>query len=125
MFKRRKDMQADPQLKQIHPLGKSPVVTIQTPAMSKPLVLAESGAIVEYLIDSFGRDDTIQRCERFAPGCTPSVGAESESWLREHHYMHYVEGSLMPLHVVEAILSSQQLLFKLAVYRADKNTRHS
>lgn len=107
MFKRMKDMQADPQLKKIHPLGKSPVVTIETPTTPHPLVLAESGVIVEYLLDCFGKSDTIQRCERFPPGQTPSVGAESESWMREHYFMHYVEGSLMPLLVIEAILSSK------------------
>ncbi len=48
-------MLADPKLKKIHPLGKAPVVEIESPATSQPLVLAESGAIVEYLLDHCGK----------------------------------------------------------------------
>ncbi len=43
-----KTMLAPASLRQVHPLGKSPVVT------DGALTLAESGAIVEYLIDQYG-----------------------------------------------------------------------
>jgi glutathione S-transferase len=39
---------APPELKQVHPLGKSPVIT------DGELVLAESGAILEYLAETYG-----------------------------------------------------------------------
>ncbi|CAD6578230.1 MAG: hypothetical protein ASARMPRED_008650 [Alectoria sarmentosa] len=55
---KRQSMLAPPELKEIHPLGKSPLVTISTPSAA-PLVLAESSFIVEYIIDHFG--------PRFAP----------------------------------------------------------
>jgi hypothetical protein len=51
-YKRGSDKLAPPELKQVHPLGKSPVITIETPGRSEPLVLAESAAIVEYLCES-------------------------------------------------------------------------
>ena len=47
----KKTMLAPPELRQVHPLGKSPVITdsISTPSVT----VAESGAIVEYLIDQY------------------------------------------------------------------------
>ncbi|EEP78108.1 predicted protein [Uncinocarpus reesii 1704] len=106
MFKRMKDMQADAKLKEIHPLGKSPVVTVETAGASNPVVLAESGVIVDYLIDCFGTKDTITRYERFPSGSEHSVGGESESWMRQQYFMHYVEGSLMPFLQLEAVLTN-------------------
>lgn len=53
-YKRTKDKLAPPELKQVHPLGKSPVLTIETPNRSEPLVLAESAAMAEYLCRSKG-----------------------------------------------------------------------
>ena len=44
-----KTMLAPPELKAIHPLGKSPVIT------DGELTLAESGAIIEYLVDKYGQ----------------------------------------------------------------------
>lgn len=51
-YKRQSDKMAPPELKKVHPLGKAPVVTIETPNSEKPIVLAESGAIIEYLGES-------------------------------------------------------------------------
>ncbi|WAC74826.1 glutathione S-transferase [Roseateles sp. SL47] len=70
-------MLAPPELRQVHPLGKSPVIT------DGDLVIAESGAILEYLVDRYGEG-------RFkpAPG-TPDA-------LRYRYWMHYAEGSAMP-----------------------------
>lgn len=61
-YKRGKDKLAPPELKKVHPLGKSPVITVETPGRSQPLVLAESAAIVEYLCElSKGRFDKRSR----------------------------------------------------------------
>jgi glutathione S-transferase len=63
----------------VHPLGKSPVITDGT------LTLAESGAIVEYLIETYG--DGRMR---------PAAGSPER--LRYTYWMHYAEGSaMMPL----------------------------
>ena len=43
-----KTMLAPPELAQVHPLGKSPVIT------DGDITVAESGAIVEYLVDTHG-----------------------------------------------------------------------
>ncbi|MFN8610582.1 MAG: glutathione S-transferase [Vulcanimicrobiota bacterium] len=72
-----KTMRAPDSLKQVHPLGKSPVLS------DGELVLAESGAILEYLLDTYG-----QGRFRPAPG--------SPERLRYNFWMHYAEGSLMP-----------------------------
>ncbi|PKQ09403.1 MAG: glutathione S-transferase [Alphaproteobacteria bacterium HGW-Alphaproteobacteria-12] len=63
-------------LKKIHPLGKSPVVT------DGAMTIAESGAIVDYLIRKYGRD-------RLMPA---EHTADFVSYL---HWMHYAEGSAM------------------------------
>ena len=73
----RKTMLAPPDLKAVHPLGKSPVIT------DGGATLAESGAIVEYLIDRYGQG-------RLAP-----VRGTPEQ-LRYTYWLHYAEGSAMP-----------------------------
>jgi glutathione S-transferase len=73
-----KTMLAPPELRRVHPLGKSPVVTTDD-----GLVLAESGAIVETLIERHGQG-------RFAP---PAGSADA---LRYRYWLHYAEGSAMP-----------------------------
>ena len=72
-----KTMLAPPELRAVHPLGKSPVVT------DDALTLAESGAIIEYLADRYGADRLIP-----LPG-TPAR-------LRSNYWLHYAEGSVMP-----------------------------
>jgi glutathione S-transferase len=69
-------MRAPAELRQIHPLGKAPVVT------DGDLVLAETGAIIEYLVDKYG-DGRLAP----APG-TPER-------LRYTYWLHYAEGSAM------------------------------
>jgi glutathione S-transferase len=71
-------MLAPPELRRVHPLGKSPVVTTDD-----GLVLAESGAIVETVIERFGQG-------RLAP---PAGSPEA---LRYRYWLHYAEGSAMP-----------------------------
>ena len=64
-------------LRQVHPLGKSPVITDGT------LTLAESGAIIDYLVEQYGEG-------RLAP--PPSTPERS----RYTYWLHYAEGSAMP-----------------------------
>lgn len=71
-----KTLLAPPALARIHPLGKSPVIE------DDGLVLAETGAIVEYLVEK-GEG-------RLGPP------ANRESVLRYRQFLHYAEGSMMP-----------------------------
>jgi glutathione S-transferase len=73
----RKTMLAPPALTQVHPLGKSPVIT------DGDNTVAESGAILEYLIERHGQG-------RFAP----ATGTPEH--LRYRYWMHFAEGSAMP-----------------------------
>ena len=71
-----KTMLAPPSLKAVHPLGKSPVV------VDGDYVLAETGAIIEYLVEKAGG--------KLRPaGGTP----ERLAWT---YWLHYAEGSAMP-----------------------------
>jgi glutathione S-transferase len=62
----------------VHPLGKLPVI------VDDGLTIAESGAIIEYLVERYGQG-------RFAP----PHGASPER-VRYSYWMHYAEGSAMP-----------------------------
>jgi len=70
-------MLAPPELRRVHPLGKSPVV------VADGLVLAESGAILETLAERYGQG-------RLAPP------AGSDEAVRYRYWLHYAEGSAMP-----------------------------
>ena len=85
-------MLAPPELRAVHPLGKSPVIT------DDGQTIAESGAIMEYLNERYGQG-------RFSPphGATPER-------IRYNYWMHYAEGSAMP-----------PLLFKLVFNRIATN----
>ncbi len=82
-------MLAPPSLRAVHPLGKSPVIT------DGDLTLAESGAIIEYVVGRYGEG-------RLAPA------AGSRDRIRYTYWMHYAEGSAMP-----------PLLFKLVFDRIE------
>ncbi|KAE8337362.1 C-terminal alpha helical domain of GTT1-like Glutathione S-transferase [Aspergillus parasiticus SU-1] len=101
-FKRTSEMLAPPELKKIHPLGKSPVITIETEQSEKPLVLAESGNITEYLCDHFGGEKLIPK--RYPEGKEGAVGGETEEWMRYRYFMHYAEGTLMPFLVFQLVM---------------------
>jgi glutathione S-transferase len=73
----RKTMLAPPELRRIHPLGKSPVI------VDGELVLAESGAIIEYLAGHYGGGRLL-----------PATGTPER--LRCTYWLHYAEGSAMP-----------------------------
>lgn len=103
IYKRRADKLAPAELKEVHPLGKSPVVTIKAEGAAKPIVLAESGAIVEYLVEHFGSVRPGLVPERYTPGSEGKVGGETEEWMRYRYFMHYTEGSLMPFLVMTLV----------------------
>ena len=73
-----KTMLAPPELRRVHPLGKSPVVT-----SDDGLTLAESGAIIETVV------------ERYGQGQLAPVAGTPEA-LRYRYWLHYAEGSAMP-----------------------------
>ena len=97
IFKRGKDFHAPPELKDVHPLGKSPVVGIQAADAAKPLIIAESGAIVDYLTEYFGK---WMIPKRYPDGKEGLIGAETEEWLRYRFLMHYAEGSFMTIMLI-------------------------
>jgi glutathione S-transferase len=104
ILKRTPEMQAPPELKKIHPLGKSPVIKVAAPGRTDPLMLAESGFITEYLTDNFAPHLAPKKYEDGKQG----PGLETEEWLRYHFFMHYAEGSLMALMVTNLIFSCKQ-----------------
>jgi glutathione S-transferase len=79
-------MLAPAALKAVHPLGKSPVIT------DGDKVLAESGAIIEYLANSYGGGKWAP-----APG-TPER-------LHYSYFLHYAEGSLMPILLMKLVFA--------------------
>ncbi|MCJ1248246.1 hypothetical protein MMC30_005463 [Trapelia coarctata] len=99
----RQHMLAPEELKKVHPLGKSPIITIEADALAKPLILAESGLIVEYLIDHFG---PYLAPKKWNEGKEGQVGGESEEWIRYRYFMHYAEGSYMILLVVALLVGN-------------------
>ncbi|MFC5743113.1 glutathione S-transferase family protein [Dyella tabacisoli] len=72
-----KTLLAPPELRRIHPLGKSPVIC------DGEITLAESGAIIEYLADRYGNGRLL-----------PAAGTPER--LRCNYWLHYAEGSAMP-----------------------------
>ncbi len=70
-------MLAPASLRAVHPLGKSPVIT------DDGVTIAESGAIVEYLVERYG-----------AGRLVPPAGTPER--LRYTYWLHYAEGSAMP-----------------------------
>jgi glutathione S-transferase len=115
VYKRQSNKLAPPELKAVHPLGKSPLVTIAASSLDKPIVLAESAAICEYLCDHFAPHLVPTR---YREGFEGKVGGETEQWLRYRFYMHYAEGSLMSLLTVAMIMDSK---FSSLYHRAEQN----
>ena len=72
-----KTMLAPPELRAVHPLGKSPVIS------DGDCTIAETGAITEYLVGVYG-----------AGRLVPKVG--SDDHLRYTYWLHFAEGSAMP-----------------------------
>jgi glutathione S-transferase len=113
-YKRGSDMLAPKELKDIHPLGKSPMISVQASEAAVPRVIAESAVIIEYLTEHFGPSLIPPR---YAPGKEGQVGEESEEWMRYRHFMHYAEGSLMPL-LVMGLVFGRKDFFSAANYSA-------
>jgi glutathione S-transferase len=76
---------APAELRAVHPLGKSPVIT------DGDITVAESGAIIEYLLEHY--DDGRLLPE---PG-TP----ERRSYV---YWLHYAEGTFMPLMILSLVM---------------------
>jgi glutathione S-transferase len=107
IFHRNKETKlADPELKKVHALGKSPVITVTQAGSTEPTVIAESGFIVEYLLDHFGSGSTLLP-KRYREGQEGKVGGETEEWLRFKYFLHYAEGSLMSLMVLALVALSK------------------
>lgn len=69
-------MLAPPELKAVHPLGKSPVIT------DGEVTVAESGAIIEYLVETYGQGRLV-----------PAAGTPAR--LSYTYWLHFAEGSAM------------------------------
>lgn len=77
VYKRNKDtLLAPPELKVVHPLGKSPVIT------DGKRVIAESAVIIDYLVSRYGQG-------KLKP-------SDEDELLRYNYWLHYAEGSAMP-----------------------------
>ncbi|NEU78168.1 glutathione S-transferase [Nostoc sp. UIC 10630] len=81
-----KTMLAPTSLREVHPLGKSPVIT------DAGNTVAESGAIIEYIVDRYGNGQLIP------PSGTPER-------LRYTYWLHYAEGSAMPPLVMNLVFN--------------------
>jgi glutathione S-transferase len=84
---------APPELKAIHPLGKSPVIT------DGSLVIAESGAIIEYLSETYGLQSDNPDLKHLIPIAGTQAHRDCRFW------MHYAEGSLMNWLVMKLVFS--------------------
>lgn len=89
----KKTMLAPASLKEVHPLGKSPVLT------DKEHTIAESGAIIDYLARTYSND-------AFRP---PESSDQHQHYV---YWLHFAEGSLMP-----------QLLLKLVMQKVKDNAQ--
>ncbi|MBL8520610.1 MAG: glutathione S-transferase [Betaproteobacteria bacterium] len=79
-------LRAPADLRRIHPLGKSPVVT------DGAVTVAESGAIIEYLIDTHAQGRMI-----------PPAGTEARR--RYTYWLHFAEGSAMPFLLMKLVFN--------------------
>ena len=84
---------APPELKAVHPLGKSPVIT------DDGEVIAESGAIIEYIVEKYGT-----RGQGELAHLQPAPGTPEHRQCR--YWMHYCEGSLMNWLVMKLVFVS-------------------
>ncbi len=82
----KKTMLAPPELKAVHPLGKSPVIT------DGEVTVAETGAIIEYLM------------ERYAAGRL-QPGKDTAAYWKYKYFLHYAEGSMMPPLVMKLVFN--------------------
>lgn len=86
-YQREKTMMAPEALKQVHPLGKSPVLE------DDGRIIAESGAILEYLQENYDPQGTLKP-------------TDADQRLQYRFWLHYAEGSLMPPLLMKLVFSS-------------------
>lgn len=86
-YQREPTMLAPESLKKVHPLGKSPVVE------DNGHTLVESGAIIEYLQETYDPESRLK-----------PIGAQDK--LQYRFWLHYAEGSLMPLLMMKLVFGS-------------------
>jgi glutathione S-transferase len=79
-----KTLLAPPELARVHPLGKSPVIT------DGEITVAESGAIIEYLLDTYGEGRL-----------RPAAGTPERR--RYTYWLHFAEGSAMPFLLMKLV----------------------
>ncbi|KAI0123868.1 putative glutathione S-transferase [Xylariales sp. AK1849] len=103
LHRNKETMLAPPELKKVHALGKSPVITITPAGADKPMVLAETGFIAQYLSDHFAQGTTLVP-KRYRDGQEGKVGGETEEWLRYQYFLHYNEGSFMSTLMMAIVL---------------------
>ncbi len=84
-----KTMLAPPELAKVHALGKSPVLTDEHGG-DGDVTVAESGAIIEYLLDTYGNG-------RLRPAAGTAARRQFTYWL------HFAEGSAMPYLVMQLV----------------------
>ena len=105
-YQRQPDMRAPKELRAIHPLGKSPVIT------DNGNTIAESGAICEYIIGTYGNGRLIP------PPNTPER-------LRYTYWLHYAEGSAMsPLLLEAAVHADAEARAGLAAAAGAQGLQH-
>jgi glutathione S-transferase len=86
-YKRLPTFAAPPELKAVHPLGKSPVLT------DGDLTIAESAVILDYL------QTTYDTKNQFKP-------QNPKDLMQYNYWMHYAEGSLMPYLVMTLVMTN-------------------
>ena len=89
---------APPELKKVHPLGKSPVIT------DNGMTIAESGAIIEYIIDTYGNGKM-----------KPKAGTK-EYW-KYIEWMHFAEGSAALPFIFALFMPSMQDTVRIVTQR--------
>lgn len=86
-YKRLPTFSGPPELKAVHPLGKAPVLTDDEQS------IAESAVILEYLQENFDSSKQF----------LPQTAADRQQY---RYWMHYAEGSLMPLLVMQLVMEN-------------------
>lgn len=97
-YNRNSDMSAPDEMKRVHPLGKAPIVDVIDGG--RRMTLVETGAICENLIER-------------ADGRLGAPG-DGESNQRYRQFLHYAEGSIMPLLFALLVVSKIPLLGAIA-----------
>ncbi|MCG6656181.1 glutathione S-transferase [Halomonas campisalis] len=85
-----KSLRAPASLREVHPLGKSPLISDESRGGR---VVAESGAIIEYLLDHHDPEGRLR----------PPAGSDAHE--RYRHWLHHAEGSAMPPLVMRLVFS--------------------